>query len=92
MKTLAATVLMIMSAFATSTEVGAQAEPDITPVTQQALAPPLTLLLPFGPPPSTQGYKRMLVLQLLLATQDPLHARQAVPLMRDSRSEVDDGF
>ncbi len=93
MKALAATALMIMLASAASTEAGAQAEPDITPITQQALAPPpLALMLPFGPPPSTQGYKRMFVLQLLMATQDALRARQAIPLMRDSRSEADEGF
>jgi len=92
MKALAATALMIMLASAVSTEAEAQAEQDITPITQQALAPPLALMLPFGPPPSAQGYKRMFVLQLLMATQDALRARQAIPLMRDSRSEADEGF
>jgi hypothetical protein len=92
MKALAAIALMIMLASAASTQAAAQAEQDITPITQQALAPPLALMLPFGPPPSAQAYKRMLVLQFLMATQDALHARQAIPLMRDSRSEADDRF
>jgi hypothetical protein len=83
---------MIMLASVASTKAGAQTEQDIAPITQQALAPPLALMLPFGPPPSAQGYKRMLVLQILMATRDALRARQAIPLMRDSRFEADDGF